>query len=100
MKQIIRFLLCMIIGLPVIIPCFGQEQLNEASFITPPNSAKPNVYWYFLDDQISREGITKDLEEMKKVGIGGTLMFNISNSNSDYNNKSAGPLNYVPPGVK
>lgn len=100
MKEINRLFLCMTICLSVSVPLIGQEQINEASFTTPPNSVKPNVYWYFLDDQISREGITKDLEEMKKVGIGGALMFNISNSNSDYNNKSAGPLNFVQPGVK
>ncbi|HET6555776.1 MAG TPA: glycosyl hydrolase, partial [Prolixibacteraceae bacterium] len=78
----------------------AQEKIEEASFVAPPDVAKPNVYWYLLDDQISKAGITKDLEEMKKVGIGGVLLFNISNDNIDYNNKSAGPLNFVQPGVK
>jgi hypothetical protein len=30
-------------------------------------------YWYWIGDDISKEGITKDLEAMKEAGIGGAL---------------------------
>ena len=42
-------------------------------FLRPPDSARPWVYWFPLDGNITREGITADLEAMKRVGIGGVL---------------------------
>ena len=43
-------------------------------FASPPDVAKPGVYWYFMDGNINEESITKDLESMKTAGIG-NLMF-------------------------
>ena len=48
-----------------------------AAFATPQDSLKPWVYYYWISDNISKEGITKDLEAMAKVGIGQTLIGNI-----------------------
>jgi hypothetical protein len=45
------------------------------SFLTPPDDAKPWVYWWWLESDASKEGITRDLEEMKRQGIGGVLLF-------------------------
>jgi len=45
----------------------------ETGFRQPPGSARPWVYWFPLDGNITREGITLDLEAMKRVGIGGVL---------------------------
>lgn len=39
-------------------------------FKNPPESTKPRCYWYWFCGNISREGITRDLEAMKRVGIG------------------------------
>lgn len=41
-----------------------------ASFANPPLETRPGCYWYWLDNQVSKEGITKDLEAMSRVGIG------------------------------
>lgn len=43
-------------------------------FLSPPASARPTVFWHWLDDNISKEGITADLEEMKRVGLGGAIL--------------------------
>jgi len=43
------------------------------NFAAPPPSARPWVYWFPLDGNISSNGITADLEAMKRVGIGGVL---------------------------
>ena len=45
-------------------------------FRTPPNEARPRVYWWWLNNLVSREGITRDLEEFQAKGIGGVLLFN------------------------
>ena len=39
-------------------------------FADPPDSAKPWAYWWWLDSNVSKLGITADLEAMKKQGIG------------------------------
>jgi len=45
----------------------------ESGFRNPPPSARPWVYWFPLDGNLSRQGITLDLEAMQRVGIGGVL---------------------------
>jgi len=42
-------------------------------FRNPPDSARPWVYWFWLDGNITKEGITADLEAMHRVGLGGAL---------------------------
>ena len=41
------------------------------SFCAPPDSAKPWANWWWLNGNVSKEGITQDLEEMKRQGING-----------------------------
>jgi hypothetical protein len=55
-------------------------------FITPPDSIKPYVYWYWISDNISKEGITKDLEAMARVGIGEAFIGNIGLETVPYGN--------------
>jgi hypothetical protein len=54
----------------------SPEQLKQA-FLQPPGSARPWVYWTWLSSNLSREGITADLEAMKRVGIGGALILDV-----------------------
>ena len=49
----------------------------EKSFVQPPDSARPWVYWFWLNSNITREGITADLEAMKRAGIGGVLIMEV-----------------------
>lgn len=50
----------------------------EESFRTPPDSVKPWVFWFWINGNISHEGITKDLEAMKDVGINGVIWMEVS----------------------
>ncbi|MBN1818867.1 MAG: hypothetical protein JW828_16005 [Sedimentisphaerales bacterium] len=43
----------------------------EQGFVDPPDAAKPRVWWHWTGGNVTKEGITKDLEWMKRVGIGG-----------------------------
>ena len=47
-------------------------------FQSPPASAKPQTFWMWMNGNISKEGITADLEAIKRVGMGGVQIFNIS----------------------
>ncbi len=42
----------------------------EKNFTTPPEGTRPRCYWYWMDGHITKEGITHDLEAMRRVGIG------------------------------
>jgi len=46
-------------------------------FVTPPDSARPWVYWFFMDGNLTREGISADLEAMKGSGIGGAIILEV-----------------------
>jgi hypothetical protein len=45
----------------------------ERGFQDPPNSARPRVWWFLGDGNVTKEGIKADLEWMKRVGIGGFM---------------------------
>jgi hypothetical protein len=51
------------------------EDALERGFQSPPDSAKPRAWWHWMNGNVTKEGITADLEWMKRVGIGGFQMF-------------------------
>jgi len=55
---------------------FGAEPL-VAGFQSPPQSAKAQTWWHWMNGNITKEGITADLEAMKRVGLGGAQIFNV-----------------------
>jgi hypothetical protein len=40
-------------------------------FEKPPESARPRVWWHWMNGNVSREGINLDLDWMHRVGLGG-----------------------------
>ena len=60
----------------------AQDQL-EREFRDPPDAAKVWCYWWWLNGAASKEGITRDFEEMKKQGIGGALLFDAGEAGSE-----------------
>jgi hypothetical protein len=48
----------------------GTHALSK-SFVSPPNCAKPRVYWWWLFNRVNKESITRDLEAFKAKGISG-----------------------------
>lgn len=63
------------------------------AFLTPPESARPWVFWFWMNGNVSREGITADLEAMKRVGIGGVLIMDIDLSTMD--GTPLGPIRFM-----
>ncbi|MDR2755684.1 MAG: hypothetical protein LBC20_08250 [Planctomycetaceae bacterium] len=49
-----------------------------AEFKSPPDSVRPWVYWFIMDGNLSKEGITADLESMKQQGIGGVILMEVN----------------------
>ena len=56
---------------------WAQPAEIEKGFLNPPDSAKPHTWWHWIDGNITREGITLDLEAMKRVGVGGAQIFDV-----------------------
>ncbi len=49
----------------------------QSGFLSPPPAAQPWVYWFVSNGNITREGITADLEAMHRVGIRGVLYMEV-----------------------
>lgn len=49
----------------------------ETAFRHPPESARPWVYWFVMDGNLSRQGITADFEALEQAGIGGVMMMEV-----------------------
>ncbi len=63
----------------------------ENGFVRPPDSARPHTWWHWMNGNVSKEGITADLEAMARVGIGGAQIFNAGE------NIPHGPLQFNSP---
>lgn len=47
----------------------------DQQFQDPPMEARPRVWWHWMNGNITKDGIAKDLAWMKRVGIGGLQNF-------------------------
>src|SRR3979490_1049214 len=59
-----------------------------AGFANPPDSAKPRVWWHWMNGNITKEGIKLDLEWMKRVGIGGFQKFDAARNTTQMGDKA------------
>jgi len=62
-----------------------------AGFKNPPPSAKARTWWHWINGNVSKEGITADLEAMKRVGIQEAQIVNVDQGYPD------GPATYMSP---
>jgi len=70
-----RIYLLLIVG---ILSTLVSAQISEADFQNPPLQARPSTYWMWMNGNITKEGITKDLEYMKRSSYGAAMMFNVA----------------------
>ena len=52
----------------------ADESLYE-EFLNPPSEARPRVWWHWMDGNVTKDGIYKDLTWMKRSGIAGFMNF-------------------------
>ena len=57
---------------------FSQTDLLAELFKNPPDEARPRCYWYWMNGNITREGILADLEGMAEIGVSGVNYFDIA----------------------
>src|SRR6185295_18574842 len=56
----------------------GTDGPLEKGFKQPPESAKPRTWWHWTSSNVTKEGITKDLEWMKRAGIAGFQLADVN----------------------
>jgi hypothetical protein len=49
-----------------------------ARFARPPDETRPWVYWMWMDGNLTRAGITADLEAMRAAGLGGVVICEVN----------------------
>lgn len=70
-------------------PLAAKDSNIESAFLHPPADSRPRCYWYWLDGFVSKDGITKDLEAMRDVGIGGAYIGIIGGQSGQAHNPQA-----------
>lgn len=78
---------CFLLGLAITLSaCNSQTKESQTQisretlaqgFITPADSIQTAVYWYWISDNISKDGVIKDLQAMKSAGINRAFIGNI-----------------------
>lgn len=88
--NIIKTVAVIFLSVSILVECTTSKKLQESNFekikfgfISPSDDNTLWCYWYWIGDDISKEGITKDLEAMKEAGIGGALIGNINPEEKD-----------------
>ena len=72
---------CAAAFLPVFISpavCESSVDPLERDFANPPDSARPWVWGHWLHGNVDKECITRELEAMKRAGLGGVTMFDVA----------------------
>ncbi len=55
-----------------------------AAFRNPPEAARPRVWWHWMNGNVTKAGITADLEWMHRIGIAGFNLFDVDLGTSNY----------------
>jgi hypothetical protein len=64
---------------------------NPETFRNPPAEVRPHTLYFWMNGNVTRQGIDSDLQAMRDIGLGGVLMFDGS---SDV---PKGPVDYLSP---
>lgn len=73
-RSINKYLFGILIASSLLLSCNSTQKFRSqlrSNFVTPPDDAKPLVWWHWMNGNITKGGIRKDLEWMDRVGIGG-----------------------------
>lgn len=81
MRTSVKFFVYLVIALTIQACQANDPKVSfhalESGFINPPDSIQTSVYWYWISDNLSKEGVVKDLQSMKIAGINRAFIGNI-----------------------
>jgi len=76
------------------VPSIDMKGIRK-DFLNPPAETRPGCYWYWINDNISKSGITKDLEAMAQVGVGRAYIGHIYNYQSESTSTPLGDVKFM-----
>lgn len=85
--QLLALLAFLFVGHQVVV----GANILETGFANPPMEARLHAYWWWLNGNVTKEAITRDLESMREKGFGGALIMDAGGADEDKNQP-------VPPG--
>lgn len=84
-RQGVRLIAAALIASTAMLPQAGWADPSEKpaasmeeGFQDPPNTARPRVWWHWMNGNITKDGIAKDIDWMARMGIGGLQNFDIN----------------------
>ena len=63
----------------------GAAGWDDQAFVNPPPEARVRAYWWWLNGNVTKASITRDLEEMAAKGFGGALICDAGGAQQDGN---------------
>ena len=66
------------VGIMMLMGSCSMQEADEnlyQDFLNPPTEARPRVWWHWMDGNVTKDGIYKDLTWMKRSGIAGFMTF-------------------------
>ena len=88
--KVLVLISCLCVSVASGLAAANVEELAR-QFDDPPESARPRTFWFWMNGNVSADGITRDLEAMKRAGVGGFFAYD----GSTY--LPAGPAAYLEP---
>jgi len=73
------FRFCLVLAVCIMIGRPGRAETGELRrlWTSPPEESKSWTFWYWMYGAVSKEGITADIEAMKRVGLAGAYLMPI-----------------------
>jgi alpha-L-rhamnosidase len=73
-KKLVSAIMMLLLGVATLTAQSQHDPLKDG-FENPPESARPRVWWHWMNGNITKEGIKLDLEWMHRIGLGGFQNF-------------------------
>ena len=67
------------------VSCSLHAQITGEQFMNPAAQYRPQIFWDWMHDMVTREGITSNLESFRKFGLSGTLIMIIGEADAQFN---------------
>ena len=69
------FLILALALCPAQTPVCNEVSEIEQGFANPPRDSRPRVWWHWMNGNITKDGLQKDIEWMDRAGVGGFHVF-------------------------
>ena len=80
-------------------PTFSSVHADQLESVwnNPPQDVRLRAYWWWINGNVTKQSITRDLEQMKAKGFGGALICDADGSSQDGNDRAPhGPTFFSP----